>query len=127
MIEKPIHHEVVPGEGWVAPDHPLHPDYDEVVKKPLILRERIAGMIRLHDPELAEDETALSVLVHQILIVFRKEIERAGNPYRVYHTIDASPHPYTVQSKSWHSDYEIDAFEGCRRQILALLQNGDMV
>lgn len=24
----PIHHEVVPGIGWVAPDHPLHPDHE---------------------------------------------------------------------------------------------------
>jgi len=29
---KSIHHEVVPGLGWVAPDHPLHPDC--IVPKP---------------------------------------------------------------------------------------------
>lgn len=49
MIEKPIHHEVVPGLGWVPPDHPLHPDYDEVVKKSSMkrgeMREKIDGIL----------------------------------------------------------------------------------
>lgn len=30
MNWRPIHHEVIPGDGWVAPDHPMHPDCQEV-------------------------------------------------------------------------------------------------
>ena len=30
-IVAPILPEVVPGIGWVKPDHPLHPDYKKVI------------------------------------------------------------------------------------------------
>lgn len=31
-MQFPVHHEVVPGLGYVPPTHPLHPDYDTLVK-----------------------------------------------------------------------------------------------
>ncbi len=80
------------------------------------MREQIVEMIRLHDPELAEDETDLSVLVHQILVVFRKEIEKVANPNK---ELDSERAEYGEWLLSWTAKW---AFEQCRQKILDLLE-----